>query len=202
MAGHPRTSGGPTPLLPSGPGGVHGSPTTRTRPPPGAAHYGAKMAERVGFEPTVRCRTLAFQASTFVHSVISPKFYGRDGGIRTHKTVRPGLLRPPRIPIPPHPRKSGPGGSRTHVRSIFQFTSYVACPYLTPRAGCPCSFSGVRFNASVEPSPHKSRRLLSLTRGPGSLKTHSERFGYALNEHRGSLGPRTLITRRLPRERS
>ena len=42
MAGHPRTSGGPTPLLPSGPGGVHGSPTTRTRPPPWAAHSGAK----------------------------------------------------------------------------------------------------------------------------------------------------------------
>ena len=30
------------------------------------------VAERVGFEPTVGCPTLAFQASTFVHSVISP----------------------------------------------------------------------------------------------------------------------------------
>ena len=51
----------------------------------------SSVAEGVGFEPTVRCRTLAFQASTFVHSVIppihtvarfSPK--GGEGGIRTH----------------------------------------------------------------------------------------------------------------------
>jgi hypothetical protein len=33
----------------------------------------AQMAERVGFEPTVGFPTLAFQASTFGHSVIPPK---------------------------------------------------------------------------------------------------------------------------------
>ena len=32
----------------------------------------SRMAERVGFEPTVRCRTHAFQACTLSHSVISP----------------------------------------------------------------------------------------------------------------------------------
>ena len=46
------------------------------------------MAERVGFEPTVGCPTLAFQASTFVHSVISPKMV-REGGIE------PPLLKEP-----------------------------------------------------------------------------------------------------------
>ena len=31
------------------------------------------MAERVGFEPTVRCRTHAFQACSFGHSDTSPR---------------------------------------------------------------------------------------------------------------------------------
>jgi hypothetical protein len=35
----------------------------------------AQMAERVGFEPTVGFPTLAFQASTFGHSVIPPKTF-------------------------------------------------------------------------------------------------------------------------------
>ena len=63
----------------------HEDPTTTK----GRAHW-RTMAERVGFEPTVGCPTLAFQASTFVHSVISPKQRGLrgqqrggGGGIRT-----------------------------------------------------------------------------------------------------------------------
>ena len=39
--------------------------------------------------------------------------------------------------------KSGAGGNRTRVQNSFQFTSYVACPYLIQRAGCPQSFLGV-----------------------------------------------------------
>lgn len=31
----------------------------------------------------------------------------------------------------------GPEGSRTPVLDAFNFNSYVACPYLTQRAGCP-----------------------------------------------------------------
>ncbi len=41
----------------------------------------AQMAERVGFEPTVGCPTLAFQASTFGHSVIPPKKFQTVFGI-------------------------------------------------------------------------------------------------------------------------
>ena len=40
---------------------------------PGAGPQGSKLAERVGFEPTVPFRgTRALQARTFNHSVISP----------------------------------------------------------------------------------------------------------------------------------
>ena len=40
------------------------------------------MAEAVGFEPTVRCRTLVFKTSAFDHSATLP-IYGRSTRIRT-----------------------------------------------------------------------------------------------------------------------
>ena len=44
------------------------------------------VAERVGFEPTVRCRTHAFQACTLSHSVISPNSFGSSyRGIRSRR---------------------------------------------------------------------------------------------------------------------
>jgi hypothetical protein len=38
------------------------------------------MAEREGFEPSVRCRTPVFKTGTFNHSVISPitSYYSTD----------------------------------------------------------------------------------------------------------------------------
>ena len=35
------------------------------------------LAERVGFEPTVRCRTIDFESNTFDHSDTSPKSIDR-----------------------------------------------------------------------------------------------------------------------------
>ena len=88
MTGHPLAPSVQLPLLPSGPGGIHG---LQSRGPGHHAIWRKSVAERVGFEPTVRCRTLAFQASTFVHSVIPPfshfpllRSKGGEGGIRTH----------------------------------------------------------------------------------------------------------------------
>jgi hypothetical protein len=40
------------------------------------------LAEAVGFEPTVRCRTLVFKTSAFDHSATLP-IYGRSTRIRT-----------------------------------------------------------------------------------------------------------------------
>ena len=78
------------PLLPSGPGGVHEIAVHRAWAPqllpitnipakcnPASTdrNSAASLAERVGFEPTVRFRTHAFQACTLSHSVISPLIY-------------------------------------------------------------------------------------------------------------------------------
>ena len=46
--------------------------SSRDRSAQGLGPHNPNLAERVGFEPTVRCRTHAFQACTLSHSVISP----------------------------------------------------------------------------------------------------------------------------------
>ena len=76
MIGFSSTLWGPTPLLPFGPGGVHGSTVTGTRPSFKmlvAQDVQRTMAVREGFEPSVAFTTPAFQASTFNHSVTSPR---------------------------------------------------------------------------------------------------------------------------------
>ena len=71
--GDPAPRGYQLPLLPSGPGGVHGSTVAGTRPSPPASADGVfMMAEREGFEPSIGCPIHAFQACAFVHSATSP----------------------------------------------------------------------------------------------------------------------------------
>jgi hypothetical protein len=38
----------------------------------------SKVAEREGFEPPVRCRTIVFKTTAFDHSAISPKYFERE----------------------------------------------------------------------------------------------------------------------------
>jgi hypothetical protein len=68
--GGPRYPFTPLPLLPSGPGGVHSLNVTRDHKTVTQLVVG--LAEREGFEPSVRCRTHDFQSCTFGHSVTAP----------------------------------------------------------------------------------------------------------------------------------
>ncbi len=77
------------PLLPSGPGGVHRLPLHRAQLP---TYIQIFMAERVGFEPTVRllsAHTISSRAPSATraplrNNVITYLALGGEGGIRTH----------------------------------------------------------------------------------------------------------------------
>ena len=106
VAGHPNALRGPLPLLPSGPGGVHGSTVIRTRPPSAATNVAApesacagsgaalELAEREGFEPSVRLpvHSISNAAPSASRSSLQksnvqvgrpPRASGGEGGIRT-----------------------------------------------------------------------------------------------------------------------
>ncbi len=76
-SGHPII---PLPLLPSGPGGVHGIPVTRSHKTPAPRRGRLPSAEREGFEPSVPCGTHDFQSCTFGLSVISPGEINKEQG--------------------------------------------------------------------------------------------------------------------------
>ena len=83
------TRRGPLPLLPSGPGGVHGLPLrgARLSYPPAMLKKPKKMAEREGFEPSVRVNvhTLSRRAPSTARTSLRK---GTDNIIHTNAFVQ------------------------------------------------------------------------------------------------------------------
>ena len=97
-------------------------------------------------------------------------FKSGDGGTRTHTLLRePDFESGASTNSTTSPNNSGAGGNRTRVQNAFPFTSYVACPYLTQRAGCPSSFRGVRFRCAPRRAfiPCRGASLRRLTNAGG-----------------------------------
>lgn len=74
---------------------------TIKKPAPNGA--GFKVAERVGFEPTVSCPTPVFKTGALNQALPSllKTFHGTSGGTRTLTSKARRILNPVRLPIPP-----------------------------------------------------------------------------------------------------
>ena len=104
-----------------------------------------------------------------------------------------------------HLYDGGPGGSRTRVQSASKFFSYVGCPYLIQRAGCPLSLQGVCAQFLSWRGLHlRLKRRACVGQHPSY--TSSAQPWYALPKGRPSplnsagrmVSGRTTITRRPP----